>query len=107
MGRPPIGKVAMTAAERVARYRLRHGTVTKQNETKHDAAAAPVVDAKATEPLKARIKELEARIKELEAVLAGERKRHTATPVSDATVPSQTAQPPKPDDRAAPPSIQV
>src|SRR5262245_37862620 len=29
MGRPPIGKVAMTGAERVRRYRLKHRPVTK------------------------------------------------------------------------------
>ena len=34
MGRPPIGKRAMTGAERVRRYRLKHSTdkpVTKRN----------------------------------------------------------------------------
>lgn len=39
MGRPPIGEKAMTAAERVRRYRLKH--VTKRNETK---SLAPVIE---------------------------------------------------------------
>ena len=55
MGRPPIGKIAMTAAERVRRYRLRHGTdkpVTKP-ATKRSAD-------KTTGLLKARIRDLEA-----------------------------------------------
>jgi hypothetical protein len=90
MGRPPIGKVAMTAAERVRRHRLKH-TVTKV--TKHPEAA----DARKTEALEARIRELEAelarrdqrspppptgdtaklqaRIKELEAELESEREQ--------------------------------
>ena len=60
MGRPPIGKIAMTAAERVRRYRLRHGTdkpVTK-----------PVMKRsadKTTGLLKARIRDLEAEIDDL------------------------------------------
>ena len=29
MGRPPIGKKAMTAADRQRRYRAKHGSVTK------------------------------------------------------------------------------
>jgi hypothetical protein len=62
MGRPPIGKVAMTGAERVRRYRAKHGVakpvtkpVTKQVGT---AAAAGLQAENAT--LKARIAELEA-----------------------------------------------
>jgi hypothetical protein len=37
MGRPPIGKVAMTTAERVRRYRLKH---PDKPVTKHDKLAA-------------------------------------------------------------------
>jgi hypothetical protein len=61
MGRPPIGKVAMTDAERMRRYRLKHRAdkpvtkVTKQNTGR-----------------------LEARIRELEAQLTRERKRRAA-----------------------------
>src|SRR5262245_31096910 len=53
MGRPPIGKVAMTSTERVHRFRAKHRTgkpETKRNETE--------------------IARLKARIRELEAALA-------------------------------------
>jgi hypothetical protein len=66
MGRPPIGKIAMTGAERVARYRRKHQPVTKP-VTKQSGADA----SKAT-------KRLEARIKELEAALAREQERREA-----------------------------
>jgi hypothetical protein len=57
MGRPPIGKIAMTAAERVQRYRLKHAKaapVTKHNEIDDGAKDREIV------VLKARIAELEA-----------------------------------------------
>jgi hypothetical protein len=68
MGRPPIGKVAMTAAEKQRRYRERKfgnkaavvAAVTKSTARAADRAAAP----------------LEARIRELEAELARERQSH-------------------------------
>ena len=69
MGRPPIGKVAMTSAERVRRHRAKQwadGAVTKP-VTKQDASDAGVVAS------------LEARILELEAALAHERREHAAT----------------------------
>jgi hypothetical protein len=34
MGRPPIGKVAMTGAERVRRYREKHGIDKRQHSDK-------------------------------------------------------------------------
>jgi hypothetical protein len=72
MGRPPIGKTAMTGAERVRRYRLKHGAdkpVTKP-VTKHStdnvagkAALKAELMCKDREiaRLKARVAELEAR----------------------------------------------
>jgi len=69
MGRPPIGKIAMTVAERVRKHRLKHRghvSVTKP-VTKQDASDAGVVAS------------LEARILELEAALAHERREHAAT----------------------------
>jgi hypothetical protein len=69
MGRPPIGKIAMTVAERVRKHRLkRHAetTVTK-HVTKQDVADAGTAAS------------LEARILELEAELAHERREHAAT----------------------------
>lgn len=54
MGRPPIGKVAMTSAERVARWREKHGIVTKPAGPDHAALV------KALAAARARIAELEA-----------------------------------------------
>ena len=64
MGRPPIGKIAMTSAERVRRHRLKHcpEPVTKP------VTKRGTVDVEA----------LVARIRELEGELAGERKRRAA-----------------------------
>ena len=59
MGRPPIGNVAMTGAERVRRYRLKHGNakpVTKVTKPSSDNTAL----AKELAQAKARIAELEA-----------------------------------------------
>jgi hypothetical protein len=54
MGRPPIGKTAMTGAERVQRYRLKHSApVTKRNETDDSAKDREIA------ALKAHIAELE------------------------------------------------
>jgi hypothetical protein len=50
MGRPPIGKAAMTAAERVRRYRQKHGVTKAPAESETIAA------------LKSRIAELEAQV---------------------------------------------
>jgi hypothetical protein len=68
MDRPPIGKVAMTGAERVRRYRQKHGAnapvtkpVTKQDRTDDT-----------------RVRELEARTVELTAQLAHARIEHAA-----------------------------
>jgi hypothetical protein len=62
MGRPPIGKVAMTSTERVHRFRAKHRQDKPETkpETKQSAA-------------------LEARVHELEAELARERQRREAT----------------------------
>jgi hypothetical protein len=65
MGRPPIGKVAMTGAERTRLYRRRHGAdkpVTKP-VTKQASAAADAALAQA----RAELKQAKARIAELEA----------------------------------------
>jgi len=64
MGRPPIGKVAMTGAERVRRYRLKHGTdkpvraAMMQSLAQDDLALMRIELAQA----KARLAELEAEI---------------------------------------------
>jgi hypothetical protein len=49
MGRPPIGKTAMTGAERVRRYRLKHGTDKPVNahEAKIAALKKELAQAKA------------------------------------------------------------
>ena len=54
MGRPPIGKVAMTGAERVRRYRAKHRKEKPHNKTRIAL-------------LETRVARLEARIAELEA----------------------------------------
>jgi hypothetical protein len=59
MGRPPIGKVAMTGAERVRRYRAKHRK--SRNETRIAL-------------LETRVARLEARIAELEAPAAALRR---------------------------------
>ena len=62
MGRPPIGKVAMTGAERTRLYRLKHGTakpVTKSVTKPSSAGSAAPAQAKA------RIAELEAEVARL------------------------------------------
>ena len=59
MGRPPIGKAAMSGAERTRRYRLKRGLdkpVTKVTKPRADTVA----------PLAARIAELERHISEVE-----------------------------------------
>ena len=101
MGRPPIGQTAMTDAERMRRYRLKHGKaspVTKPvTKLSHDALAEALTKANA-----ARIQEMArkiglqieehaaatARIKELEAALA-------AKPASK---PAKAAKPALPPD---------
>jgi hypothetical protein len=66
MGRPPIGKVAMSGAERTRLYRLKHGTaepvtkhVTKPAGHVHDALVRELAAARA------RIAELEAKLQQL------------------------------------------
>jgi hypothetical protein len=59
MGRPPIGKVAMTGAERTRLYRRRHPTTAKPSSKTYET----------------RIRELEAQIRNLEAQLARKRKQ--------------------------------
>ena len=56
MGRPPIGKSAMSAAERMRRWRVRHG-VTKHVTKRKSAETAPL--GRDIERLKAKIAELE------------------------------------------------
>jgi hypothetical protein len=78
MGRPPIGKTAMTDAERMRRYRLKHGKdkpVTKP--------ASPKL-VKELAQAKARIAELEAKLWDVEIAtwktkVARERKRRPAS----------------------------
>jgi hypothetical protein len=51
MGRPPIGKTAMTDAERMRRYRLKHGTakpVTKLADPDHAMLVKELAAAKVT-----------------------------------------------------------
>src|SRR5437667_4714478 len=101
MGRPPIGKVAMTGAERVRRYRLKHGAdkpVTKPVEPVTYFKVAPDLSdvkrgfapltkprravtkpAVKLGPLQARIHELAAELDRLKAALAHERLEHEAT----------------------------
>ena len=51
MGRPPVGKVAMTGAERTRLYRLKHGAetkpVTKPADAAHDALVRELAEAQA------------------------------------------------------------
>ena len=62
MGRPPIGKVAMTSAERQRRYRAKHRKEKPRNEARIAL-------------LETRVARLEARIAELEAERTIGRKR--------------------------------
>ena len=72
MGRPPIGKIAMTAAERVRRHRLKRGPVTKRAAETASAAAARL--AEENRRLAA---ELAAAMERIQA-FRNERKRRTA-----------------------------
>jgi hypothetical protein len=92
MGRPPIGKVAMTAAERLRRHRLKHRPEQKPGENAALARAyermaelerevarlkaAPVTKPSAddTTPLKARIRDLEAEVARLRAAATAQRR---------------------------------
>ncbi len=85
MGRPPIGKTAMTGAERVRRYRLKHAAdqpVTKQTSSVTKPASPDnAALVKEVAQAKARNAELEkagaaaaAEIAALKAELARERK---------------------------------
>jgi hypothetical protein len=65
MGRPPIGKVAMTGAERTRLYRLKHAKPVTKAVTKSTGT-----DAAELAQAKARLAEKDARIAELEAVVA-------------------------------------
>jgi hypothetical protein len=58
MGRPPIGKVAMTGAERVRRYRRKHAADKPPSK--------PATDTMATAALKAELAAAQQRIAELE-----------------------------------------
>jgi chromosome segregation ATPase len=60
MGRPPLGDAAMTSAERVRRWRERHGNLC--NETRNEKPC--------NETSNETIATLEARIRELEELLA-------------------------------------
>jgi uncharacterized small protein (DUF1192 family) len=79
MGRPPIGKSAMTDAERMRRYRLKHGKgkpvtkpVTKPAGPDHDVLVQELAQARA------RIADAAAEIAVLKAELARERKQREA-----------------------------
>jgi hypothetical protein len=76
MGRPPIGKVAMTGAERVRKYRARHA-VTKP-VTKHSAGDDT-----------ARVRQLEADIRLLKADLSRERERRKAAEAKASTTTAE------------------
>ena len=76
MGRPPIGKTAMTVAERVRRYRAKHGTgtpvtkpVTEQDVTKPVTKSSDAAVAKLRQQLSAANDE----IKALREKLAGKK----------------------------------
>jgi len=73
MGRPPIGKVAMTAAERVQRYRLKHGLIKPPSEAQ------------------VRIAELTQKLKEANAQIAQ---------LKGALTKPKTKKPPLPPDEA-------
>jgi hypothetical protein len=64
MGRPPLGDAAMTSAERVRRWRERHGKA--RNETRNEKPCNETDNETAT----AHTAELQARVAELEALLA-------------------------------------
>ena len=62
MGRPPIGKVAMTGAERTRLYRLKHGTakpvtkhVTKPTSPDHAALAQELAAVKRAASVSAKV----------------------------------------------------
>jgi hypothetical protein len=86
MGRPPIGDVAMTGAERVRRHRLKHGLVT--NVTKPDDDRIRVLEAE--------LERERAEIAALKAELERERERHEAeakaAPAKAATLPPSEAE---------------
>jgi len=72
MGRPPIGKVAMTSTERVHRFRAKHRT--GKPETKHETK--PGIDTLlAFAKLKARIAELERQLTQAHKRIAGLERR--------------------------------
>jgi hypothetical protein len=75
MGRPPIGKQAMSDAERQRRHRAAQ-PVTKTRP----AAAAPDGRDRTITALKARIAELEGRVRELEAELVRARNMRNEQP---------------------------
>jgi hypothetical protein len=78
MGRPPIGKTAMTGAERVRLYRLRHGANKPKPKSGADNAAAKI-DAleKELAAAKARIAKLTDEMHEMLAQrFRGDSKRH-------------------------------
>jgi hypothetical protein len=106
MGRPPIGKVAMTSTERSRRYRAglaAKPAATKTAEPATKPKAEPERDDRSAEKdreiaqLKARIAELEseraqrdARIRELEPALARAREKHKhSESVLDASLATQ------------------
>src|SRR5262245_44205375 len=66
MGRPPIGKVAMTAAERVQRYRLKHGLIKPPWQPGPDMVKAQARISELTQ----RLKEASAQITQLKGALA-------------------------------------
>jgi hypothetical protein len=105
MGRPPIGERAMTAAEKMRRYRARKfgnkPPVTKSTATQIDPAAT-------RQRIDSAIAPLEARVRELEAELARERGRakmleeglKLAQRQARAASPPKAAKPPLPPDEA-------
>lgn len=70
MGRPPIGKAAMSAAERQRRHRARFSDVTEPRVMEPDAAAARLKE------LEAELAQANARIAELEKALHELRLHH-------------------------------
>ena len=60
MGRPPIGKTAMTGAERVQRYRLKHNVTTRVTKRSDKVARLEAELAQARQRIAERSRDCEA-----------------------------------------------
>jgi predicted RNase H-like nuclease (RuvC/YqgF family) len=97
MGRPPIGETAMTSAERVRRYRLKHAPVTKPvtklNGTNGGALANELAQAEARiSALEGQLARAAAEIAELNVQSTKERKRREAAEAKAAAMPRTEAE---------------